>query len=218
MKDIKKGREGIEAFKDILLPSYMYVLLDICLWACSRDFDFFQFFSVFFFEYYSMLRLSSKGLVIAVTLRYSPDRVPCLRDRQHNNLSGSPLALMEKRSLALQPQTAEGPCSVVLCCRAWVRVTISRLRENCWNSVAEELHGASHRLSSLAVSICFFPIIFRTGSQKWIWKDTKLDEWALESFQMPLTQTFHKTLKWPGKLILRDYFGLSLSMNYFPVL
>lgn len=31
MKAIKKGREGVEAFKDILLASYMYVLLDICL-------------------------------------------------------------------------------------------------------------------------------------------------------------------------------------------
>ena len=31
MKDIKKGRGGTEAFKDILLTSYMYVLLDICL-------------------------------------------------------------------------------------------------------------------------------------------------------------------------------------------
>ena len=105
-----------------------------------------------------------------VTLRYSPDHVPCLRDRQHNNLSGSPLALMEKSSLALQTQTAEGPCSAVLCCWAWVRVTIRRLKENCWSSVAEELHGASHGLSSLAMSICFLPIIFRTGSQKWIWK------------------------------------------------
>ena len=31
MKDIKEGREGTEALKDIFLASYMYALLDIRL-------------------------------------------------------------------------------------------------------------------------------------------------------------------------------------------
>lgn len=89
MKDVKEGREGTEALKDIFLASYMYAPLHICLWVYSRDFDFFQFFSL---NINLCWDSSLQGLgYCPVTQTHSPDHVSGLWDRQLHHLPGSPL-------------------------------------------------------------------------------------------------------------------------------
>lgn len=145
-------------------------------------------FFFFFFNCYSMLRLILRGLgYSAVTWWHWLDCVPPLEDRRHNHVPASPLALLKKSGLATNSALKGHAVQSVVWCWAWGGTTLSGPRRMAGEGWPRHYVGVTHGLSPPAVSTCFFLITFRTGSQKWIWRDKKVGERASEPSQMPPT-------------------------------